>query len=116
MSKELEENSKFNGLDANGDGIVSDQEFAASERMIRLDLLRNQVQKEDAQLRMLWFALLSLLLFPALLMLSSIFGLEDAGKNLTDMSSIFFLTIGGLVSVYFGSQAIRKNGNGNGHL
>ena len=34
MSKELEENSKFNGLDANGDGIVSDQEFAASERMI----------------------------------------------------------------------------------
>ena len=116
MSKELEENSKFNGLDANGDGIVSDQECAASERMIRLDLLRNQDQKEDAQLRMIWFALLSLLLFPALLMLSSIFGLEDAGKNLTDMSSIFFLTIGGLVSVYFGSQAIRKNGNGNGHL
>ena len=116
MSKELEENSKFNGLDANGDGIVSDLEFAASERMSRLDLLRNQDQKEDAQLRMIWFALLSLLLFPALLMLSSIFGLEDAGKNLTDMSSIFFLTIGGLVSVYFGSQAIRKNGNGNGHL
>ena len=116
MSKELEENSTFNKLDANGDGIVSDQEFAASERMIRLDLLRNQDQKEDAQLRMIWFALLSLLLFPALLMLSSIFGLEDAGKNLTDMSSIFFLTIGGLVSVYFGSQAIRKNGNGNGHL
>ena len=45
MSKELEENSKVNGLEANGDGIVSDQEFAASERMIRLDLLRNQDQK-----------------------------------------------------------------------
>ena len=110
--KTLDPNSKFNDLDTNGDNIISDAEFEASERMIRLELLKNEDQKQDAQLRMIWFALLSLLLFPALLMLSSIFGLEDAGKNLTDMSSIFFLTIGGLVSVYFGSQAIKRNGNG----
>ena len=109
MSKSLQPDSEFNGLDTNGDGVVDDQEFLRSERMIKLELLKNEDQKQDAQLRMIWFALLSLLLFPALLMLSSIFNLDDAGKNLTEMSSIFFLTIGGLVSVFFGSQAIRKN-------
>ena len=109
--KTLDPNSKFNDLDTNGDNIISDSEFEASERMIRLELLKNEDQKQDAQLRMIWFALLSLLLFPALLMFSSIFELKDAGENLTEMSSVFFLTIGGLVSVYFGSQAIKKSNN-----
>tara|TARA_R100001126_G_scaffold60026_1_gene34045 strand:+ start:224 stop:568 length:345 start_codon:yes stop_codon:yes gene_type:complete len=110
--KTVEPNSELNKLDTNGDNIISQKEYDESERKIRLDLLRNQDQKEDAQLRMIWFALLSLLVFPLLLMVSSIFELEAAGKNLTEMSSIFFLTIGSLVSVFFGSQVLKKNGNG----
>tara|TARA_R100000781_G_scaffold114555_1_gene85662 strand:+ start:858 stop:1193 length:336 start_codon:yes stop_codon:yes gene_type:complete len=110
MDKTVEPDSDLSKMDTNGDNIISQQEYDESERKIRLELLKNEDQKQDAQLRMIWFSLLSLLLFPALLMISSIFKLEDAGKNLTDMSSIFFLTIGGLVSVYFGSQAIKKNG------
>tara|TARA_S200000501_G_scaffold274220_1_gene257810 strand:+ start:147 stop:485 length:339 start_codon:yes stop_codon:yes gene_type:complete len=109
-NKTVEPNSELAKMDTNGDNIISQKEYDESERAIRLELLKNEDQKQDAQLKMIWFSLLSLLLFPALLMISSIFKLEDAGKNLTDMSSIFFLTIGGLVSVYFGSQAIRKNG------
>ena len=110
MDKTVEPDSDLSKMDTNGDNIISQQEYDESERKIRLELLKNEDQKQDAQLRMIWFSLLSLLLFRALLMISSIFKLEDAGKNLTDMSSIFFLTIGGLVSVYFGSQAIKKNG------
>ncbi len=110
MNKIVEPDSELAKLDTNGDNIISQAEYDQSERAIRLELLKNQDQKEDAQLRMIWFSLGSLLIFPLLLMISSIFQLEDAGKNLTDMSSIFFLTIGGLVSVYFGAQAIRKNG------
>ena len=110
-TKELEPGSRYNGLDTNGDGIISDAEWEQSERMVKLELLKNEDQKQDAQLRMIWFSLISLLIFPILLMISSKFELEDAGKNLTDMSSIFFLTIGGLVSVYFGAQAIKRNGN-----
>ena len=110
-TKELEPGSRYNGLDTNGDGIISDAEWEQSERMVKLELLKNEDQKQDAQLRMIWFSLISLLIFPILLMISSIFELEDAGKNLTDMSSIFFLTIGGLVSVYCGAQAIKRNGN-----
>ena len=110
MDKTVEPDSDLSKMDTNGDNVISQQEYDESERKIRLELLKNEDQKQDAQLRMIWFSLLSLLLFPALLMISSIFKLEDAGKNLTDMSSIFFLTIGGLVSVYFGSQAMKKNG------
>ena len=110
-AKKLEPESQYNGLDTNNDGIFSDAEWEQSERMVKLELLKNEDQKKDAQLRMIWFSLISLLIFPILLMISSIFELEDAGKNLTDMSSIFFLTIGGLVSVYFGAQAIKRNGN-----
>tara|TARA_Y100000766_G_scaffold70524_1_gene59177 strand:- start:65 stop:400 length:336 start_codon:yes stop_codon:yes gene_type:complete len=110
VNKIVEPDSELAKLDTNGDNIISQAEYDQSERAIRLELLKNQDQKEDAQLRMIWFSLGSLLIFPLLLMISSIFQLEDAGKNLTDMSSIFFLTIGGLVSVYFGAQAIRKNG------
>ena len=111
MNKTVEADSDLAKLDTNGDNIISQAEYEESERAIRLELLKNQDQKEDAQLRMIWFSLGSLLIFPLLLMVSSIFELEAAGKNLTEMSSIFFLTIGGLVSVYFGAQAIKK-GNG----
>jgi|TARA_R100001129_G_C5189171_1_gene210221 lipopolysaccharide export LptBFGC system permease protein LptF len=110
--KTVEPNSELNKLDTNGDNVISQEEYEQSERRIRLELLKNEDQKQDQQLRMIWYSLISLLIFPILLIFSSLYGLDDAGKNLTEMSSIFFLTIGGLVSVFFGSQAIKKNGNG----
>ena len=112
MSKSLQKDSQFNGLDTNGDGIVSDAEFEQAERMIKLDLLRNEDNKQDAQLRMCWFALISMLVYPALIMLSALLDMERAATLIAEMSSIFFLSVGGLVSIFFGSQAIKKNGNG----
>ena len=112
MSKSLQKDSQFNGLDTNGDGIVSDAEFEQSERMIKLELLRNEDNKQDAQLRMCWFALISMLVYPALIMLSAALNMERAATLIAEMSSIFFLSVGGLVSIFFGSQAIKKNGNG----
>ena len=112
MSKSLQKDSQFNGLDTNGDGIVSDAEFEQSERMIKLELLRNEDNKQDAQIRMCWFALISMLVYPALIMLSALLDMERAATLIAEMSSIFFLSVGDLVSIFFGSQAIKKNGNG----
>ena len=75
---------------------------------LSVELLKNQDQQEDSKLKMVWYSLFSLMVFPLLLMISSVFGLEDAGKNLSEMSSIFFLTIGGIVSVYFGANSYQK--------
>ena len=107
-NKTVEPNSELAKMDTNGDNIISQKEYDDSERAIRLELLKNQDQQEDSKLKMVWYSLFSLMVFPLLLMISSVFGLEDAGKNLSEMSSIFFLTIGGIVSVYFGANSYQK--------
>ena len=108
MSKSLKKDSQFNGLDTNGDGIVSDAEFEQSERMIKLELLRNEDNKQDAQLRMCWFALISMLVYPALIMLSALLDMERAATLIAEMSSIFFLSVGGLVSIFSAVKRSRK--------
>ena len=107
----LEPDSKYSSLDTNGDNIVSDQEFQNSERQIRLNLLKNQDQKEDSLLLMCWLALGSMLFYPPLIIFSEFIGMERAAGLVAEISSIYFLSVGGLVSVFFGSQAIiKKNG------
>ena len=54
--KKLEENSKFDQFDTNGDGIVSDEELARSERMIQIE---NNDKMQDQQRLMAWVAMLS---------------------------------------------------------
>ena len=107
-TKTVEPNSELSKMDTNGDNVISQKEYEESERAIRLELLKNQDQKEDSKLKMVWYSLFSLMVFPLLLMISSVFGLEDSGKHLSEMSSIFFLTIGGIVSVYFGADSYQK--------
>jgi Ca2+-binding EF-hand superfamily protein len=53
--KKLEENSKFDQFDTNGDGIVSDEELARSERMIQIE---NNDKMQDQQRLMAWVAML----------------------------------------------------------
>jgi hypothetical protein len=61
MAMTLQEDSKLEAADLNGDGIVTDEELDKQERMIRLE---NEDKKEDAQREMAWFALWGMLLYP----------------------------------------------------
>ena len=54
--KKLEKDSAFNELDLDGDGIVSDAELAASEATTKHE-------KADAQRRMAWVAMGSMIVF-----------------------------------------------------
>ena len=54
--KKLEKDSAFDELDLDGDGIVSDAELAASEAL-------SKHEKADAQRRMAWTAMGSMLFF-----------------------------------------------------
>ena len=58
-AKKLEEHSEFAMYDVDGDGTVSDEELAMSERMQELSVLH---EKADAQRNMCWLALLGMLL------------------------------------------------------
>ena len=108
-AKKLEEHSEFAMYDVDGDGTVSDKELAMSERMQELSVLH---EKADAQKNMCWLALLGMLLYPALVVLCDLLGLDKAAELLEAMSSIYFVSVGGLISVWFGSIAYQKTKNG----
>ena len=56
MTKQLQQDSKYNAFDADGDGIVSDEELALSERMLQIE---NNDKMQDQQRLMAWVAMLS---------------------------------------------------------
>ena len=95
--------------DVDGDGTVSAEEIAMSERMQNLSVMH---EKADAPRNMCWLALLGMLLYPSLVVVCDLLGLDKAATVLGDMSSIYFVSVGGLISVWFGAQAYQKTQNG----
>lgn len=75
------------------------------ERQIRLD---NENEKEDSMRYMVWFALSSMLVYPSLLLICDIFHLNNAITQLASIAEIYFISVSGLISVYFGSNAYSK--------
>ena len=108
-AKKLEEHSEFAMYDVDGDGTVSDEELVMSERMQNLSVMH---EKADAQKQMCWLALLGMLLYPTLVVICDLLGLDKAAELLEAMSSIYFVSVGGLISVWFGSIAYQKTKNG----
>ncbi len=107
--KQLEPGSSYAQYDADGDGVVSDEEIAASERLQSLEI---QNEKADAQKNMCWFALWGMLLYPSLVLISSYLELDKGADILGSMSSIYYISVAGVVSVWFGSQAYSSLKNG----
>ena len=108
--KKLEPDSQYNKYDLDGDGIVTDEELAMEERMMRLE---NEDQKQDAQRYMAWFALWGILLYPIAIILCALTGQEQGGSLLADIAPTYFVAAAGLVAAFFGANAIaKKNGNG----
>ena len=103
--KQLESDSEYAKYDADGDGIVSDQELEMTARLQQLEATQ---EKQDAQRNMCWLALLGMLLYPALVVLCDLLNLDKAAELLEAMSSIYFVSVGGLISVWFGAQAYSK--------
>ena len=103
--KKLQKDSEYAHLDLDGDGIVTDEELDLDERMMRLE---NEDKKADAQRNMAWFALAGMLLYPACVVISVIFGIESAAKILGDMAGVYFIAVAGIVAAFFGAQALVK--------
>ena len=112
--KKLEKDSQYAHLDLDGDGIVTDEELDMDERMMRLE---NEDKKQDAQRNMAWFALGGMLLYPFAVVLAVWLGLDQGGKILGDMASVYFVSVAAIVAAFYGSQALQKkqiNGNFRG--
>ena len=77
-AKRLEEGSIHSDKDLDGDGVVTDSELETSEK---LQELRLQHERADAQRAMSWFALWGMLLYPSLVVVSEFFGMNQAAAT-----------------------------------
>ena len=101
VQKKLEQNSTHNDLDLDGDGVVSDAEIAASEAL-------SQHEKADAQRRMAWVAMGSMIVF-TLAVFMPIF--PDARiKALSALFGLFYIGQAGVVGAYMGMTAYMAKG------
>ena len=88
------------------DRHITEQQLFLKAKMIRLE---NEDKKEDAQRVMIWFALAGMLIYPFLVVVCELASMPNAAKLLEDMSNVYFVSISGLVAVYFGSNAYSKS-------
>ena len=103
MTKQLEENSKYEKLDTNGDGIVSDKEFDMKEKLI---LLENRDKKEDQQRYLVWFSALSVTIFIIILM-TPLLPMERI-DHLSGIAEIWVLSNMGIIGSFIGFKKIEK--------
>ena len=89
-AKRLEDGSEYAEYDADGDGIVTDEELQTSKE---LQELRLQHERADAQRAMSWFALWGMLLYPSLVVVSEFFGMNQAASILGDMAAVYFVSV-----------------------
>ena len=110
--KVLQDDSAYAQFDADGDGIITDEEMRQAEEIMRLEQEKARFENEDAkedQIRaMAWFALWGMLLYPILILVTSILGQEMAAELISNIAPTYFVAIAGLVAAFFGAQAYSK--------
>ena len=103
--KKLEKGSIWEKADANGDGVVSDQEMAMRERMV---LLENRDKKEDQQRYIVWFSALTVTAFIGVLM-TPIVPIERI-DHLSGIAEIWVLSNMGVIGSFIGFNQLAKRG------
>ena len=118
VQKKLQKDSEFNKFDIDGDGVVTDEELDMERRMLELEDLRSDMEnddkRQDAQRNMAWFALFGMLLYPAGIVLTDIWGLGTASQVLSDIAPTYFVSVAAIVAAFYGKEAFVKASNGNG--
>jgi len=106
MAEEIKQ-AGFHPADTNGDGKVSKE-----EQELYLEFRRKELEDadamRDAQRNMAWFALFGMLLYPAIVLLANVVGMETAAKILGDMAAVYFVSVAAIVAAFFGAQAVGK--------
>ena len=104
MKKSLENNSKYNDYDTDGDGIVSDEELA---HVTEIKKLEHDLRKQRAQRRMATASLVAMGLFTGAMFFVDI----ERVKALSDISNLFYISGAGIVGAYMSASAfMNRNG------
>ena len=98
MKKTLQNNSKYNDFDLDGDGIVTDEELETAKAMKETE---NLLRKQLAQLRMARATLIAMGVFTLAMFIIDL----ERVKALSDISNLFYLSGAGIVGAYMGTTA-----------
>jgi hypothetical protein len=107
MGEEEIKESGYHPADTNGDGKVS-----PDEQKMYLEFKRKELEDadamRDAQRSMAWFSLGGMLMYPVIVVLATVFNMDQAAKILGDMAGVYFIAVAGIVAAFFGAQALSK--------
>ena len=98
--KKLEVGSKFAEYDLDQDGTVTDAEIARSKEMLELEL---REEKSEAQKRMAWLAIGSMIIFSACRFMPIV--PESRVNALGEILGLFYIAQAGIVGAYMGVTA-----------
>ena len=106
--------TSFEEVDVDKSGTIDKSEWEALELEDRRRRLDDEDSQRDAQRRMAWFCLVGMLAYPFLVLLCSIVGADQAADIIGSMASIYFLSVAGIVGVFFGvTNMSNKEVKGN---
>tara|TARA_R100001369_G_scaffold65122_1_gene92306 strand:+ start:226 stop:543 length:318 start_codon:yes stop_codon:yes gene_type:complete len=100
MRKKLQNDSKYNDYDLDGDGIVTDEELENAKMMKETEY---QLRKQLAQLQMARYTLMAMGLFTVMMFMP--FMSVERINALSDISNLFYLSGAGIVGAYMGTTA-----------
>ena len=98
--KTLQKDSAYEEYDVDGDGVVNDAELATVKAIHEAEVAE---EKADAQRKMAWISIISMLVFTAFLFLP-IFP-DSRIKALADLFGLFYIGMAGVVGAYMGMTA-----------
>ena len=107
MGEEEIKASGHHPADTNGDGKVSKQEEDMYLEFKRRELEDADAMR-DAQRTMAWYSLGGMLLYSVIVVLATVFNMDQAAKILGDMAGVYFIAVAGIVAAFFGAQALTK--------
>jgi hypothetical protein len=100
VQKILQKDSKYNTLDTDGDGTVSDSEINTAQLLIDME---NKDKKEDQLRAMAWVAMGSMVVFTA--MLYTPFVVLERLAAIDNILQMFYIAQAGVVATFFGANA-----------
>tara|TARA_B100001939_G_scaffold116118_1_gene100634 strand:+ start:1287 stop:1628 length:342 start_codon:yes stop_codon:yes gene_type:complete len=108
--KKLQKGSQYAKYDLDGDGVVSDEELAMDEKMLRLEDLKSDIEnedkKQDSQRQMAWMALVGMIFYPIVTLVADALGLK--ADILASMADLYFIASAGIVAAFYGKEAYLK--------
>ena len=96
-----------NEYDLNGNGKIDpvEHEIMLEDRRRRME---DADAKRDAQRRMTWFALSGMILYPLVILVASVTGLDTAAKLMAEIAAVYVIGASGIAAAYFGFNAMES--------